>query len=261
MTLPELAGDGTLPPLELADLPTGLSDLDALTHGLLPGALWVIAATPGAGRTTIACQLARQAAATGRSAALVSGRGGRREVLTNLLAAEARVPAQHLQRATYTDVEKDRLVSAASRLSEAELRLLSPADKVWVHSDGEGAADFRGLMRGGRRVADLLIADDADLLLGGDWIGAVPSLRRWSRGANFALVVTVPAEGVADAARCHPDLRRHADVVVRLELPGQFGPAGPRAGEADLNVLRNRHGPQGRVVVQFQGHYRCFADM
>lgn len=59
---------------------------------------------------------------------------------------------------------------------------------------------------------------------------------------------------------CHPDLRRHADVVIRLGLPGQFDLEDARVGEADLDVLRNRHGPQARITVHFQGHYRRFAD-
>jgi hypothetical protein len=53
----ELLSADALPALRLAGLATGLTDLDHLTHGLLLGALWVIAATPGAGRTTLACQM------------------------------------------------------------------------------------------------------------------------------------------------------------------------------------------------------------
>lgn len=256
----ELVSDDFLQGLRLDGMPTGLTDLDQLTHGLLPGALWVIAATPGAGRTTLACQFARHVATTGRTAALLSARDERPQVLTNLLASEAEVPAQYVQLDDLTERQLERVTLAAARLAQGRLRLLSPTDGVWVHPDGEGVADFRSLMRSGRRIADLVVVDDLDLLLRGQWVEALQTLTEWVRQSQFALVVTAPAERVADVDPCHPHLRRHADVVIRLRLGGQFNLTGPKAGEADLDVLRNRWGPQGRIGVHFQGHYRRFTN-
>jgi replicative DNA helicase len=256
----ELFSADVLPALQLAGLATGLMDLDHLTHGLLPGALWVIAATPGAGRTTLACQVACHAATTGGSAAVFSGRRERAEVLTNLLASQAKVAAERIHRGVFSAAESQRLAVTTARLAGLNLRLYSPADDVWAYPDGEGVADFSSLMSSGRRVADLLVVDDLDLSLDDTWLHALPALQAWARTGAFTLVVTVPAEDVAAEEPCHPDLRRHADVVVRLRLPGQFDPDDPRTGQADLDVLRNRHGPQARVTVHFQGHYRRFTD-
>lgn len=255
-----LLRDGALQNIHLKGLDTGLADLDAVTHGLLPGALWVIAATPGAGRTAFGCQLVRQTATQGGSAALISARNERTEVLVNLLAGQARVSAQRMQRDELDNVDIARLASARARLSEVDLRVLSPADGVWAHADGEGVAELTSLMGSGRRVADVLVVDDLDLLLGADWLAALPALRTWSRERRFALVVTVAAEGVAAQDPCDAELRRHADVVIRLGLAGQFRADDPRVGEADLEVLRNRHGPQASIAVHFQGHYRRFTD-
>lgn len=191
----ELYSDDALQEPQLVGLSTGLMDLAHLTHGLLPGALWVIAVTPGAGRTALACQLARQVAMTGGSVALLSVRDERAEVLKNLLASQARVPAQRVQRGDLSDGESKRLASATARLAEVDLRLLSPAGGVWAYSDGEGAADFSSLMGSGRRVANLLVVDDLDLSLDTEWLPALPDLRTWSRQRRFTLVVTVPAEG------------------------------------------------------------------
>lgn len=254
-----LTHDG-LQALQLVGLRTGLNDLDHLTHGLLPGSLWVIAATPGAGRTTLASQFAGQVAADGASVALLSARDERAALLTNLLASQAKVPAQHLQRGELSDEESARLARAKASLSTADLQLLCPTDGSWVYADGQGDADLTSLMSSGRRVADLLVVDDLDELLGEDWIKRVPGLRAWAQHARFALVVTVAAEDVAAFDICCPSLRRHADVLVRLALPGQFDLDDPRLGEADLDVLRNRQGAQGRITVHFQGHYRRFLD-
>lgn len=256
----ELFTDAGLPTLRLVGASTGLTDLDHLTHGMLPGALWVIAGTPGAGRTTLACQLAGHVAAQGASAALISARDDPDTLLTNLVVRQAKVPAQHVQRGTLSDLEQERLAASMAVLAEADLQLLSATDSVWEYPDGAGTADFGSLARSGRRVADLLVVDDVDELLGAHWTHTLNDLRTWARQRGFTLVLTAPEEGLVHAGRCHPDLRRHADVVLRLELPGQFDLDDPRVGEADLTVLRNRRGPQGRITVHFQGHYRRFVD-
>lgn len=151
-------------------------------------------------------------------------------LLTNLLASHAEVAAQHLQRGDFTESQSERASLAAARLAEGRLRLLSPADGVWVHPDGEGVADFRSLMRSGRRIADLVGVDDLDLLLGGHWVESLHTPESWARQKQFSLVVTVPAEDVPDVDPCHPQLRRHADVVIRLVLHGQFDLTDPRSG-------------------------------
>ena len=47
---------------ELTGIPTGFSNMDALTHGLHPGQLVIVAARPAVGKSTFALDLARHAA-------------------------------------------------------------------------------------------------------------------------------------------------------------------------------------------------------
>jgi replicative DNA helicase len=34
-----------------------------------------------------------------------------------------------------------------------------------------------------------------------------------------------------------------------------------RAGEADLEIAKHRHGPSRRITLMFQGHYARFVDL
>ena len=47
------------------------------------------------------------------------------------------------------------------------------------------------------------------------------------------------------------------DLAIGLTWPNQH----ERAGEADLSLLKNRHGPLMDEVVAFQGHYARFCDI
>lgn len=78
-------------------LDTGINGWDALTLGLEPGQLCVIAARPAVGKTALGLSIARHAARTGGPAVFFSLEMSRRELATRLLAAEARVPASCLR--------------------------------------------------------------------------------------------------------------------------------------------------------------------
>src|SRR5215472_7192689 len=77
----------------MTGVPTGFADLDALTNGLHPGQMVVIAARPALGKSTLALDLARAAAVRhGMATVLFSLEMSRNEITMRLLSAEARVP-------------------------------------------------------------------------------------------------------------------------------------------------------------------------
>ena len=79
----------------LTGVPTGFSDLDALTNGLHPSQMIVIAARPAMGKSTLALDFARAASIrNGMTTVLFSLEMGRNEITMRLLSAEARVSLQ-----------------------------------------------------------------------------------------------------------------------------------------------------------------------
>jgi len=66
---------------------------------------------------------------------------------------------------------------------------------------------------------------------------------------------------VANGIAVHNSLEQDADVVLLIHREDFYEPESPRAGDADLLVVKHRNGPTGTVTVAFQGHYSRFVDM
>ncbi len=75
------------------------------------------------------------------------------------------------------------------------------------------------------------------------------------------------AEARADKVPQLSDLResgaveQDSDIVILIHRPDMNDKLSPRAGEADLMVVKHRNGPTATVTVAFQGHYSRFVDM
>lgn len=264
-----LAGDLLMPErlsaLAVQGRPTALTDLDALTRGLLPGALWVVLGTSGAGRTVFACQLAAGAAQVGADTALVLGREPAATAAANLLCARARIPDHVLRSGRLDPAQADRARAAAEEMAGWPLRMLTPQDHEWQFSSSTSVADLEHWIApeatNTRRVAEVLVVDDLDLLTARPMLDVLPALRRWAKATGQTVVVTLPEEPLLSHGVLSPDVRREADVAVRLCRPDQHDSQSPRAGEADLHVLGHRQGPTATITAAFQGHYRRFADL
>jgi replicative DNA helicase len=99
---------------------TGYHDLDALLLGMQPSTLTIIAARPGAGKTSLALGMAQNVALHGRKPVLFfSMEMGYLELTKRLLAAEARVPSRKLQTGKLSEHEWPRVNQAIGRLAEA----------------------------------------------------------------------------------------------------------------------------------------------
>ena len=106
----------------LTGVPTGFSDLDALTNGLHPGQMIVIAARPALGKSTLALDLARAAAVKhGLPCVIFSLEMGRNEITMRLLSAEARVPLHSMRTGQMSDEDWTRLARRMSEVVEAPL--------------------------------------------------------------------------------------------------------------------------------------------
>ena len=106
----------------LTGVPTGFVDLDGLTNGLHPGQMVVIAARPGAGKSTLALDFARAASIkNGIATVLFSLEMGRNEITMRLLSAESRVPLQNMRTGQMNDDDWARLARRMSEVADAPL--------------------------------------------------------------------------------------------------------------------------------------------
>jgi replicative DNA helicase len=106
----------------LTGVPTGFADLDALTNGLHPSQMIVIAARPAIGKSTLALDFARAAAIrNSMTTVLFSLEMGRNEITMRLLSAEARVPLQTMRTGQMNDDDWARLARRMSEVADAPL--------------------------------------------------------------------------------------------------------------------------------------------
>ncbi len=107
---------------QMVGVPTGFVDLDALTNGLHPGQMIVIAARPAVGKSTIGLDLARAGAIRHQLATVIfSLEMSRNEITMRLLSAEARVPLHHMRAGQMTDDDWNRIARRTGEVSSAPL--------------------------------------------------------------------------------------------------------------------------------------------
>ncbi|WP_433475494.1 replicative DNA helicase [Spirillospora sp. CA-142024] len=107
---------------QMVGCPTGFADLDALTNGLHPGQMVVVAARPAMGKSTLALDFARAASIKhGLTSAFFSLEMGRNEITMRLLSAEARVALHAMRSGTMQDEDWTRLARRMSEVAEAPL--------------------------------------------------------------------------------------------------------------------------------------------
>jgi replicative DNA helicase len=106
----------------LAGVPTGFADLDALTNGLHPGQMVVIAARPAMGKSALALDVCRSASIkNGLTSVLFSLEMSRNEITMRLLSAEARVPLHAMRTGQLGEDDWTRLARRMSEVVDAPL--------------------------------------------------------------------------------------------------------------------------------------------
>jgi replicative DNA helicase len=66
---------------------------------------------------------------------------------------------------------------------------------------------------------------------------------------------------VANGIATHNSIEQDADMVMMIHREDMYEKESPRAGEADIMLVKHRNGPTANVTVAFQGHYSRFVDM
>lgn len=263
------AEEGAGPP----GIPTGISDLDRLIHGLQRQKLIVIAGIPGGGKTTLgAGDFVRSAAFKhGRATAVFSLEMTEQELFNRLICAAAGVPADKVTEGTLDMEDWTAIARMCGETEDAPL---------WID-------DTKGLTMADIRVRARRLKQQHDLeLVVIDYLGLIESassaprnqqIDEMARSAkNLAGELDLPVVLLAQMNRNYAqradkrpiltDLKEsggieaHADVVIFVHRDEQFDKA-KRIGEADLFVEKNRGGARGTVEVAAQLHLNRFMSM
>lgn len=239
---------------------TGFTDLDHLTLGLHPGELWVVTGRSGAGKSVFALDVARSASVTGGArTAVVQSRDAPNDLALRLLSAQGRVPLLHLRNQNLAPADWKRVDTVLNDCSTAPLTLTHVDFPRTALTTAAGMLDVAAVVLAEQRPR-LLIVDD---LPASTAPAQLMELKEQAADTGACLLVVISEESSRPMFEIERDSALVADVILQISRDHELPPGdmGPRAGEADFLVLRNRHGPISCITVAFQGHYCRFVDM
>ncbi|WP_405848075.1 replicative DNA helicase [Streptomyces niveus] len=257
-------------------VPTGFTDLDALTNGLHPGQMIIIAGRPGLGKSTLGVDMIRSCSIKHeRPSVLFSLEMSRREVQHRIVSAEARIGLHHIRGGHMSDSDWTRFAKATPRIAAAPLTIDATSNLTVMQIKSR----CRRLKQ--RRGLDLVVIDYLQLLTSGSTRrqeNRQQEVSDMSRNVKLmAKELEVPVVILAQLNRgpeqrqdkkpTKADLResgsleQDADLVILLHREDAYDKDSARSGEVDLIVDKHRNGPTAQITVANQLHYSQFVDM
>ena len=224
--------------------------------------------------STLAMDFARSASVRHNVAsAIFSLEMSKIEIVTRLLAAEARVPLHVLRSGQLSDDDWTRLARRMGEISEAPIfvddtpnmnlmEIRAKARRLRQRHDLKLiVVDYLQLMTSPKRVESRQ-QEVADLsrglkLLAKELEVPVIAVSQLNRGPEQRTDKRPQLSDLRESGSIEQD----ADVVVLLHRDDYYDRESPRAGEADLIIAKHRNGPTDTITVAAQLHFSRFVDM
>ena len=261
---------------KIPGLATGLSDLDSKILGLNKSELILIAARPGMGKTSIALNIALNAAmALHKTVAIFSLEMSREQLVQRLLSRASLVPSQNLLTGQLSEQQWHSISDAAQILSATDVRI-----------DDNPTLTVSDMNAQCRRIPnlDLVVIDYLQLMQsagsGHTWSNesrtqAVSDISRMLK--IMAKELNVPVVCLSQLSRANEsrtdkrpmlsDLResgaieQDADVVIGLYRDGYYNKECQNPNLAEAIVLKNRKGETGTVELTWLPEYTSFGSV
>ena len=252
-----------------------------MTHGLKAGALIVIAARPGMGKTSLAMNLVEHASLrAGKTCAVFSLEMPRSEIVQRLICSYANVSMQRALDGALTAKEWKKLMLAGDQLKKSNI-FIDDSSRV---TPAEILSKCRRLKTTAGGV-DLIMIDYIQLMSSGDSKMAGGENRQQEIASItrdlkiMAKELGVPVIALSQLRRIQSkepqlsDLResgaieQDADIVMFISRPEAIATAEELAsgkivkGAAELILAKHRGGEQGRVSLKFIGECTKFVDV
>ncbi len=268
--LTELSESGSAIP----GLSTGLSDLDRKISGLNKSDLILIAARPGMGKTSLALNIALNAAKkSGKTIAFFSLEMSREQLGMRLMSNESFVDNQKLVTGRLSEDEWAKIGLAASALSQTDIRV----DDNPTITVAEISAKCRRLDNLALVLVDylqLMTSSGGRSTSGENRQQIVSDISRALK--IMAKELNVPVICLSQLSRANEarqdkrpmlsDLResgaieQDADIVLFLYRDDYYHEDSPDKNVAECIVAKNRHGETGKVLLQWLPQFTTFAN-
>ncbi len=253
----------------IASVPVRCIQVAAADHLFLAGKAFI-----PTHNSTLGLDIARNAAVKHHQAACIfSLEMSKHEITMRLLSAEAKVPLHHMRAGTLSDEDWSKLARRMGEVADAPLYIDDSPNMTMM----EIRAKARRLKQ--RNDLKLVVIDYLQLMTSGKRVESrQQEVSEFSRALKLlAKELEVPviamsqlnrgSEQRQDKKPMLSDLResgsieQDADMVMMIHREDMYEKESPRAGEADIMLVKHRNGPTANVTVAFQGHYSRFVDM
>lgn len=261
---------------QMTGIPSGWIELDKYTQGFQPSDMIIVACRPSMGKTSFSLGAARHAAVHGKKPVLFfSLEMAKEQIVTRLLAAEAKVDSTRIRTGKLTEQDWARLTRAAGQLSDA---------KIYIDdTPALTAMEMRGKARRLKsELGDLglVVVDYLQIM------GTPPRLESRERAISdisralkaMAKELHVPVLALSQLNRniemrqdrrpLMADLResgaieQDADIIIfihREDVDNQQ--PNQQASVAEFIIGKHRNGPRGTVKVAWIGQYSSFENL
>ena len=258
---------------DITGISTGFTEFDKLTAGLQPGDLVIVAGRPSMGKTTLAVNIAENAAIGSKvPTAIFSMEMPAEQLAFRMISSLGRVDQTHLRTGNFPDEDWSRINTAVQLMSEAPVFI----DDTPSLSPGEIRSRARRLQR--EHGLGLVVVDYLQLMqVPGNNENRATEISEISRGLKaLAKEMSCPVialsqlnRGVEQRTDKRPvmsDLResgaieQDADIIVFIYREEVYNQDTPRKGIADIAIAKQRNGPIGDFPLTFVGRYTKFEN-
>lgn len=258
----------------ITGISTGFTDLDEMTSGLQRGDLIIVAGRPSMGKTTIAMNMAENAAVgSGLPVAVFSMEMPGDSLAMRMMSSLGRIDQNKVRTGKLDNDEWPRLTSAINLLAETKLFI----DDTAALTPGEVRSRARRLTRDHGQLG-LIVLDYLQLMQSpASGESRVAQISDISRGLKtLAKELNVPVVALSQLNRnleqrpnkrpVMSDLResgsieQDADVIMFVYRDEVYNEDSPDKGTAEIIIGKQRNGPIGTARLTFLGKYTRFEN-
>ena len=259
----------------LTGISTGFQDLDAITSGLQPSDLVIIAGRPSMGKTALMMNIAESAVISGSKPVLVySLEMPSHSLVMRMLSSLGRIDQTKIRNGQLSDDDWPRLTSAVTLLNDKPLFV----DDTPGLTPNEMRSRTRRIVREHGPVG-MIVVDYLQLMqTSGTPENRAVEISEISRSLkSIAKEFDCPViagsqlnrglEQRTDKRPIMSDLResgaieQDADLIMAVYRDEVYHEDTPDKGIAEIIILKQRNGPIGRKKLAFMGQYTKFEDL
>ena len=260
--------------VELRGVPTGFADLDFLLGGLQKSDLVILAARPSMGKTSLALNIALNAAIKYKiPVGIFSLEMSKDQLVDRLLSSTAGVDAWKIRTGNLYEEDFAKIGEAMSVLSEAPIFIDDSANTSIM----EMRAKARRLKA--EHGLGLIVLDYLQLMGGGGYtdnrVQEISEISRSLKGLAREMNVPILAlSQLSRAVEARPDKRpllsdlresgsieQDADVVMFIYREDYYNRDAENKNIADILIRKHRNGPTGSVSFYFVADQMKFVDL